>query len=388
MEPTVVYGKTDLGTNALTVARGTLAAPARQLLILMDGQRNVGELAGMFGADALARWIPQLESQGLVRRLAPAAAARNGLDTANTVPATGRGTVIRTTVISAPHARPATPRPAPTRPAAAPTSSRPAPVNRLALAALAVLVLAAAGGIWWFLRPAPVVEARAVPSSGTIVPAAPAAALPVQAAPPAFAKPPLRLRDSARAEARNAGTARAASEPAAPAPARAAAPRTAEKTPAAEPSPPPTVVPAATVPPPAAAPATASASAPGPLATPNPALPPPAIKPAPQAAVAPAPASAPVATAAPADAARPATLHPRDRVLPQLSRRARRAGVDSGRLVVRLHVTPRGTVERVEVVNANPPQIYDIEVQQSLMKWTFDPPGKSAVFPLELDFKP
>jgi hypothetical protein len=39
------------------------------LLILVDGQRDLRELSGIFGEDALNRLLPQLESQGYVRDL-------------------------------------------------------------------------------------------------------------------------------------------------------------------------------------------------------------------------------------------------------------------------------------------------------------------------------
>lgn len=73
--------------------------------------------------------------------------------------------------------------------------------------------------------------------------------------------------------------------------------------------------------------------------------------------------------------------------MPVLSRTARRAGVDSGQLVVRLHVSPRGTVDSVDVLKAYPREVYDSTIEQTLKKWTFDPPGVPVDSTVEFDFK-
>jgi len=81
-------------------------------------------------------------------------------------------------------------------------------------------------------------------------------------------------------------------------------------------------------------------------------------------------------------------LHERSRVLPTISKKAQRSGIYAGSAVVRLHVNSAGAVERVELVSASPPQVYDQDVEQALKQWTFDPPGNSAVMTVELDFRP
>jgi TonB family protein len=74
--------------------------------------------------------------------------------------------------------------------------------------------------------------------------------------------------------------------------------------------------------------------------------------------------------------------------MPVLSRAARRAGIESGELVVRLHVSPQGKVAAIDVVKANPRQIYDITVEETLKTWTFDPPGAPVESTVEFVFKP
>src|SRR3974390_315715 len=64
-----VYGKTESGKSALHQARNTLSSAARQLLILINGQRTLGELWGILGAETVERALEQLEVQGYVEVL-------------------------------------------------------------------------------------------------------------------------------------------------------------------------------------------------------------------------------------------------------------------------------------------------------------------------------
>jgi TonB family protein len=91
---------------------------------------------------------------------------------------------------------------------------------------------------------------------------------------------------------------------------------------------------------------------------------------------------------APAANPQPVRLHARNRPLPALPRRALRAGFDHGQIDVRLHVNASGNVERVDLLRADPAQLYDATVRQVLEGWTFDPPGRAAEQDVQLDFKP
>jgi len=80
-------------------------------------------------------------------------------------------------------------------------------------------------------------------------------------------------------------------------------------------------------------------------------------------------------------------LQVRSRVLPGISKRALQNGIYAGHAVVRLHINSSGTVERVELVSATPPEVYGPDVQHALEQWTFEPPSNPAQFTLELDFR-
>ena len=61
-----VYGKTKSGASALSSTRGALSSSARQLLILIDGQRSLGDLTSIFGGEALDRSLALLKTEGYV----------------------------------------------------------------------------------------------------------------------------------------------------------------------------------------------------------------------------------------------------------------------------------------------------------------------------------
>jgi len=128
MEPLRIYSKTAQGAAALNAARGAVSSSARQLLILIDGRRDVGELRGIFGEETVSRLLPQLEAQGYVKRVR---------DSTRTPPPT----------ISPVQHAPVPPRNgiAVSGPSAGP------PGNFLAKAALASGVILVSGTIWWFL---------------------------------------------------------------------------------------------------------------------------------------------------------------------------------------------------------------------------------------------
>lgn len=435
MQDSPVFEKTDLGTGEIQTTHGALSAQARRLLILIDGQRDLQDLASLIGTDAVQQWLPALANQGYIRPLdrtaeaVPAALAntlqrhtrqstapldkntiqrdsiqRNSRQSTASIDkhtiqkhTVQKNTVQRTTTTSVPH-RTANASTAPNAPAPAKPSL---PVG---LIAGGLVALAAAGaGAWWMTRPvnppsAPAAEsadATAAPASAAqpvAPPVAPAASGPDVVPIPAPALSPLeRLsKETARepvAPRVDAAAARNLSEKAAED--LAARPRrdaagTFVNVPTAAP-----------VPAPAAASSPAQVKAPAPLAR-APESPPAPSSVATVVAPSPAPSSTTASTTAPAPTLamaapavpKPVVLTPIKHEVPALSRRARRAGIDSGRAQVRLYINAGGTVDKVELLKAEPSQIYDTDVQRTLQAWTFEPPGRATQKDIELMFKP
>lgn len=289
-----VYGKTQSGKRAFKSARGALPSAARQLWILIDGQRTLEDLSSILGAEAVERSLVLLEARGyveLVRHFPEV----DGSPTDTAAP------------------------PSPEVPVEQPHS---APRRRSAVP-IVLGVLAVTIGIAWpplrgmFERtsqsvPAPV----APPVSAPAAVEAPSPAPAVRA--PARSPPPVR-DDQPHVQARTTG--------------------------------------------PAPTPQTAT--------------------PRPEVAATPVPSEPSTATASPAPA-----LHVRSQMTPQIPQQAKDLGIKTGRVVVVLHVNPDGTVKRVELVSAAPPQVYDQEMQQAFEKWTFDPPGVPGRMTVQVDVVP
>ncbi len=444
MLPSSVYSKTEVGAAELKVAHGALSGHERHLLILIDGRRTVAELAAVFGAQTVDRLLPLLESHGYVhlveagplpppRPADESDAAEEPDPSLETLPAAikrrsglaaglvvlvalgagawvllqrhdDRGERPKTDLLSLDFAS-ATSRP---DDGSISTVMSPAPVRRAAQDEEPQL-------------PPPRVEraqqreqirtggsnAAAPPPSSQL----PAVILPreigrtspqsLAAAQPAAAVPDRAA--SAGAAATAAPVTPTAGAPPVPAPEASAAIRASPPAPAGSDggrTPRPVMVAAA------ADVNIAAAGGPVPAASSKPpGAPGGADAAAPAAGIAPS-AGGPAERAPPAEttAAKPdakvamidplrsdaatSGLHVRDRVVPPLPARARRAGVDGGTVVARLHVTPEGRVERVDLVSAKPAQVYDESVRLALLKWVFDPPGRSAEMTVELDFRP
>jgi TonB family protein len=348
-----VYGKTNSGASALSSTRGALSSSARQLLILIDGQRSVGDLTSIFGGEALDRSLALLESEGYVEIV------RHFPETEDSPAVDGGAFALEQ---------------APSEPTnAAPRRSSTVPV---VLAGLIAIM----GIIWLFAHEVGVTQSPKVSAAPLAAPAAsmpgpprpaPADADEVIAAPKLTAPEPMPLPVSAEPKR---SPVHAKQDPASdskpiPAleqragespPARDAAPATSRPAPAnANPAPGTLAVPAA-----------ATAAQPPSAQSGNVAAPPAVANERP----APAPAPTPV-------------LHVRDQVTPQIPKLAKALGINSGHVVVVLHVTAKGTVERVELVSATPPEVYDQDMEQVFGKWTFDPgqPGRMTV---EVDLRP
>jgi len=350
-----VYGKTKSGASALSSTRGALSSSARQLLILIDGQRSVGDLTSIFGGEALDRSLALLESEGYVEIV------RHFPETEDN-PAMDGGAL---TVEEAP---------------AEPTNA--APRRRSTVPVVLAGLIAIMGIIWLFAHEVGVTQSPKVPAAPLAAPAAsmpgpprraPADADEVIAAPKPTAPEAMPLPVSAEPKRSPVRAKQGLASDSKPIPAPEQ--RAGESPPAAD------AAPATSRPAPAnanpalgtlAVPAAATAAQPPSAQSGNVAAPP--------AVANERPASAPVPAPTP-------VLHVRDQVTPQIPKLAKALGINSGHVVVVLHVTAKGTVERVELVSATPPEVYDQDMEQVFGKWTFDPgqPGRMTV---EVDLRP
>ena len=78
---------------------------------------------------------------------------------------------------------------------------------------------------------------------------------------------------------------------------------------------------------------------------------------------------------------------PISRVSPVFPRQAIKDGVQGGRVVAHVYVTTDGTVREVRIVSANPPRIFEREVQRALMQWRFQPEPVGFIGEVEVEFK-
>jgi outer membrane biosynthesis protein TonB len=401
MQRSPIYGKTSLGNSALQGGRATLAPAARGLLILINGRRDLDELASVLGSETVQRWLPLLTSLGYVQ-----AVQRSELPPATEplrAPASGPAPGASPGPGPGANPSPAGPRPAPS---AAPRlgdgaakTSQPAPADpgaisrlhnsllsavrslgprRLGAGAAALGVVVAA--ICWYTYVAPdsagITTAGDPKANALHAPphiqmrasdpnAAPPTATPQPPAPEPVVPAPLPERQ-----------AKVAPPPKPRRPERSVPGRSHRPTAPSPTLPPPAGAPAEPMPSEAPVPPTGAVSEPdrsGALALAAP-------RPVPRGAPLP-PSDAPLLAPAPPDP------HLRTRVLPELSREARRAGIDHGQLVVRLHLSAAGTVDQVELVRADPPQLFDDGVQRTLAGWTFNPTGQPWEKLVELNFQ-
>lgn len=80
-------------------------------------------------------------------------------------------------------------------------------------------------------------------------------------------------------------------------------------------------------------------------------------------------------------------LVPIDKTDPIFPERARRDGVESGKVVARLQVDEKGVVTDVRIVSANPPRVFDREVVRALSMWRFKPEGEKYEAEVEVNFR-
>ena len=255
-------------------------------------------------------------------------------------------------------------------------------------AALSLIVAA----IWFFMRPsAPVLAPVAAGSvnnpvantaasnavdsaapSAVIAPAPSSAAVAAAALPagPAALAKPLTPRELAAEKAAAEKVAKAAADAA-----KLATKEGAQPAPAAAV---PTTAQASTAPAPQAPIAATTATAPAPVpvaATPTP-------EPASVVAVAAPAAAAPAPRpAAPAAAREPKLI---DRVEPGFPRGAE---ADNGLVRARLAINGNGAVTGVEIIESNPPRVFDRSVRAALQQWKYEAIGEPSTKLVEISFK-
>jgi protein TonB len=66
---------------------------------------------------------------------------------------------------------------------------------------------------------------------------------------------------------------------------------------------------------------------------------------------------------------------------------AARDGITRGRVVAQLQVGEQGRVEHVEILEAQPPRVFDREVRRALAQWRYAPPGAPRQVAVELVFR-
>ena len=71
----------------------------------------------------------------------------------------------------------------------------------------------------------------------------------------------------------------------------------------------------------------------------------------------------------------------------EFPREAVRAGVDSGTVKARLAIDAAGNVTDVQIVDANPPRIFDRTVRTSMAMWKFPPGDDKRSFETVVEFK-
>ena len=59
---------------------------------------------------------------------------------------------------------------------------------------------------------------------------------------------------------------------------------------------------------------------------------------------------------------------------------------DSGTVRARLQVDARGTVTGVDIVEANPPRVFDRNVRAALQQWRYEPTGEAFSTLAEIKF--
>ena len=372
-----LWSATQLATDPTKIGAAGLSVRQRKLLTLLSEPTSVAQLAQSVA-------LPVEDVYVALDRFAKLGLARTAVATPEPFdPMQLRATPIANAAIGA-------------------ATSRMPMLIGIAMAALAVVAAAA-----WMLRSgpssttpaqpaftaAPVPGTPALPSAPSIATASAGnAPPPVVATAASPTSPPAAQATASPPAAANTAAARAAAAQAAALAAKAAAvpavaPVVARAAPATVAAATATLAPAPTGNPAVATPAPTSAAAPAPaVVAPVAAAP---IVAAPIATPAVAPAT--VAAATPAAAVAPARVTPAaareiklvTRVEPTFPRGF---DTDSGTVRARLQVDARGTVTGVDIVEANPPRVFDRNVRAALQQWRYEPTGEAFSTLAEIKF--
>jgi protein TonB len=97
--------------------------------------------------------------------------------------------------------------------------------------------------------------------------------------------------------------------------------------------------------------------------------------------------SQPAPTPAPARLTEPGPLRAIQRPQPEFPAAAAKDGVENGRVLARLTINGDGSVGRVEIVDAEPRNVFDREVRRALSTWRYEAPGQQRQTTVELLFK-
>ena len=81
-------------------------------------------------------------------------------------------------------------------------------------------------------------------------------------------------------------------------------------------------------------------------------------------------------------------LHVLAQYTPEIPKAVRDRGITSGHVSVVLHVGPQGGVERVELISATPPDVYDQDMAQVFGKWRFEPLGIPGRMTVDVNIRP
>ncbi len=348
-----VWGATPRASDENTIRGAALSVRQRKLLALLNTPMSIDSLSSLSG-------IPHVEVEANLQRFEKLGLAQS--DAAAAAPSTLRPSSFAS---------------------AAPAATK----SQMPLIIGGVALTAVAAALFFFMRgggsPAPTAPTPPVASSST-APAAPIAPSPAAAAPSDGATTSVFVPGSAAP----ADPAKAIAAKDAPKDPREAAKEAAAKEAAKKAAVATTANPSLTPAAPSPAPAVASAAPPPAAAAPAPA---PAAAPAP-APAAPAPATTPaVAAAAPAAAARPAAAPAAaaregaliSRVEPLFPRNAE---ADRGTVRARLTVNATGAVTSVDILEANPPRVFDRNVRTALAQWRYEGTGETQTKLVEISF--
>jgi protein TonB len=83
----------------------------------------------------------------------------------------------------------------------------------------------------------------------------------------------------------------------------------------------------------------------------------------------------------------PMPLRVIERPQPQFPASAAKDGVHSGRVLAQLTVNSDGSVGRIDIVDAEPRNVFEREVRRTLSNWRYEAPGQPRQTSVEIRFK-